>query len=369
MVRLIINRKHLKVTEGTTVLRAAEKAGIIIPTLCDHPDLTPYGGCRLCVVEVKGARTPMASCTLQVTEGMIIKTESPALTVSRRMILELLLSNYYNSGYTDGQKEDTQLMRWVHHYGVDPALVMVKKPRYKTDSDPNPFVWVDFNKCIVCTRCIRACAEIQGRFVWNLAERGIDTRIVAGIDTTMIEARCESCGACVAYCPTGALDNKMSVGLGQPDHIVTTTCAYCGVGCQLDLNIKDGRIIRVTSNPTAPVNGMALCVKGRYGYDFVHHSDRLTRPRVRRYLLDGKPKPKGEDQHHQARGAYAWVDTDWETALNISATQLLHARDTFGADSLGILTSAKCTNEENYLMNKFARQVIGTNNIDHCARL
>jgi formate dehydrogenase major subunit/formate dehydrogenase alpha subunit len=152
----------------------------------------------------------------------------------------------------------------------------------------------------------------------------------------------------------------MSMGMGLPDKLVTTTCTYCGVGCQFDLNIKDGKIIRVTSNPNAPVNGMHLCVKGRYGYDFVHHPDRLTKPMVRKYLLEGNSRP------HE-RGE--WVETDWETALNITASKLRLARDTHGADSVGVLTSAKCLNEENYLMNKFARQVIGTNNIDHCARL
>jgi formate dehydrogenase major subunit/formate dehydrogenase alpha subunit len=178
----------------------------------------------------------------------------------------------------------------------------------------------------------------------------------------MLEARCESCGQCVAYCPTGALSDRMSYGLGRPHQItkVTTVCTYCGVGCQFDLNVKDGRIIGVTSNPNAPVNGMALCVKGRYGYDFVHHPDRLTRPMVRKYLLDDSPRPADRGE---------WVAVDWNTALEITARKLSVTRDSFGPDSIGVLASAKCTNEENYLMNKLARQVLGTNNIDHCARL
>ncbi len=229
--------------------------------------------------------------------------------------------------------------------------------------DPNPFLWVDMNKCIVCTRCVRACADVQGRFVWSLAERGINTRVVSGADTDLLSARCESCGACVAYCPTGALDHKMSIDLGAPDNLITTTCTYCGVGCQFDLNVKNNRIIRVTSNHNAPVNGMHLCVKGRYGYDFVHHPDRLTRPRVRRYLLEDGTRP----DHRSDRSE--WVEVDWDTALNITARKLAQLRDTHGGDSIGVLTSAKCLNEENYLMNKFARQVLGTNNIDHCARL
>ena len=363
MINLTINGKSIEVPEGTTVLRAAERAGITIPTLCDHPDLTPYGGCRLCIVEVQGARLPMTSCTLPVTPGMVVNTESSALTTSRRTILELLLSNYYAQGggnSATGNGAETQLTRWVKHYGVDMQAVMLKEPRYPINSDPNPFVWVDMNKCILCTRCVRACAEVQGRFVWSQAERGFNTRIVAGADTDMLDARCESCGACVAYCPTGALSNKMSIDAAQPDKLVTTTCIYCGVGCQFDLNVKDNQIVRVTSNPQAPVNGMALCVKGRYGYDFVHHSDRLQKPMVRKYLLEGTPRPEGRGE---------WVEVDWDTALNITADKLSFTRDTYGPDSIGVLTSAKCLNEENYLMNKFARQVVGTNNIDHCARL
>ena len=184
----------------------------------------------------------------------------------------------------------------------------------------------------------------------------------------MLEARCESCGQCVAYCPTGALSDKMTYGLGRAHqiHKVTTTCAYCGVGCQFDLNIKDGRVIGVTSNPEAPVNGMALCVKGRYGYDYIHHPDRLTQPMVRSYLLNGETKP-GPDQRNG--DGWTWVEVDWDTALDITARKIAETRGTYGADRVGVLTSAKCLNEENYLMNKFARQVVGTNNIDHCARL
>jgi predicted molibdopterin-dependent oxidoreductase YjgC len=366
MISLTINGKTIEVPKGTTVLRAAEQAGITIPTLCDHPDLTPYGGCRLCLVEVKGARLPVTSCTLEVTQGMEVETETPALTHSRRTILELLLSNYYvenparMNGSSGSKYGSGQFIHWVNHYGLEVEKYASKTPRFEIDSDPNPFVRVDMNKCILCNRCVRACAEVQGRFVWTQAERGFNTHIVAGAGTDMLDARCESCGACVAYCPTGALDNKMAPQNGKPDRLVTTTCTYCGVGCQFDLNIENDQIVRVTSNQEAPVNGMHLCVKGRYGYDFVHHPERLTKPRVRKYLLEGTPRPVGRGE---------WVEVDWETALNITADKLRFARDTYGPDTIGVLTSAKCLNEENYLMNKFARQVLGTNNIDHCARL
>lgn len=378
MIKFTLDNRELEVLDGTTVLQAARANGIAIPTLCDHPDLTPYGGCRLCVVEVEGARVPQAACTMPAANGMKVRTESPSLTQSRKTVLELLLTNYYDSSYTPSKDPAlNELAHWVQHYDVKlPESLKPKQPRYDVNSDPNPFVFVDLNKCILCTRCVRACAEVQGRFVWGLSDRGFDTRITAGADTTMLDARCESCGACVAYCPTGALDNKMSMELGQPDKKVMTTCTYCGVGCQFDLNVKDNKIIRVTSNPNAPVNGMHLCVKGRYGYDFVHHADRLTKPLVRKYLLDGRPRTTDDGKSAVVGGHSSvvsdrgeWVETDWNTALNITAKKLAEARDNFGADSVGVLASAKCLNEENYLMNKFARQVIGTNGIDHCARL
>ena len=361
MVNLTINGQPLSVAEGQTVLQAARQAGILIPTLCDHPDLTPIGGCRLCVVEVKGLRTPAASCTLLAQEGQQVETDTPKLIAARRFILDILLSTYYSKDLTQADGSENELLHWASVYGVDPQVYAAKAPRYPEDSDPNPFVRVDLNRCILCRRCIRACQEVQGRFVWGLSERGYETRITAGSDQPMLEARCESCGACVAYCPTGALENKLSYNLGAPERKVTTTCTYCGVGCQIDLNVKDGRVIRVTSNPEAPVNGMHLCVKGRYGYDFIHHPSRLTKPQVREYLL------KGEKRQGADRGP--WVEVEWDTALDIVAGKLSATRAAYGPDSIGYLTSAKCTNEENYLMNKLARQVTGTHNIDHCARL
>ena len=364
MISLTINGQSLEVPENTTVLQAAEQAGIVIPTLCHHKDLTPYGGCRLCSVDIQGLRLPATACTMLVSPGMIVRTESPALTRYRRTILELLLVRFYDAGYTHSSSNsqpvlDSQFAYWVDYHGIDMKSVMAKEPFRLIDSDLNPYIWVDKNKCIMCTRCVRACAEVQGRFVWIQAYRGYDLQIVAGLDTSMLQARCESCGACVAHCPTGALDNKLSVTFGKPSKLVTTTCPYCGVGCQLDLHIKDdipgGRVLRVTSNTRAPVNGDHLCVKGRYGYDFIQSPARISRPRVRSYLLEEQPRPKN-------RGP--WVDVDWNTALDIVANRLRSTRDQFGPGSVGLLASGKCLNEENYLMNKLARNGLGTNNID-----
>jgi predicted molibdopterin-dependent oxidoreductase YjgC len=307
------------------------------------------------------------ACVTQVAEGQVILTQSKRVINARRTTLELMLANHPEECLTCDAGGSCELQDLAYEYQVKAPEWGAKGTRYPVDSDPNPFVRVDFNKCILCRRCVLACAEVQGRFVWGVGYRGFNEKIVAGADTTMLEARCESCGQCAAYCPTGALSDKLAYGLGRAHQVkkVTTTCTYCGVGCQFDLNVKDGRIIGVTSNPEAPVNGMALCVKGRYGYDFIHHADRVKRPRVRRYLLEGQPKPK----HGAAPELWEWVETDWETALNLTAQKLCAARDTHGPDKVGFLTSAKCLNEENYLMNKLARQVVGTNNIDHCARL
>ncbi|MDI9566980.1 MAG: formate dehydrogenase subunit alpha [Brevefilum fermentans] len=361
MTKLTINGIEIEAESTWTILEAAEHANITIPTLCYHKDLSPTGACRMCLVSVKGAKGLVTSCTTPVSEGMEVETENETLTSSRQSVLKLLLSVYHDTGYKPDET-DNELFKWARHYGLDPYAHMSSKARFEVDSDPNPFIFVDMNKCILCTRCVRACAEIQGRFVWGVSERGFDAHIVAGFDEDLLDARCESCGACVAYCPTGALSLKPTIHVGPAEKLVTTTCNYCGVGCQFDLNVIDDRVVRVTSNPAAPANGMHLCVKGRFGFSYVHHDDRLTKPLVREYLLKGEARPSKAD-----RGP--WVETSWDTALDIVAEKLATARDTYGPDSVGVLSSAKCTNEENYLMNKFGRQVIGTNNVDHCARL
>ncbi len=362
MPTLILDDCTIETSGQATILEVARAHGIVIPTLCADPELKPFGGCRLCLVEVEGRNQPVAACTFPVADGMVVRTDTPALRQERRFVLRALLRHFHDAGYADGRKEDNELYRWAGAYGLDPRREMHPTPFYPIDSDPNPFVWVDLNKCIRCWRCVRACAEIQGRFVWGMKGKGKAVHPIAGLDTDLLSARCESCGACVAHCPTGALDNKPSLGAGRPDRLVASICSYCGVGCTLEFNVKDERIIRVTSRSDAPVNGNHLCVKGRYGHDYIHHSDRVLRPRVRRYLLEGDGKAL------EGR-AWEWVETDWETALTIVADKLLAIRRVHGADTIGFLSSAKCLNEENYLMNKLARQVFGVHHIDHCARL
>jgi len=380
-VNITIDGQCIQTEAGKTILQVAKENGLHIPTLCYHKDLSPTGNCRMCVVEVKGGRFLQAACVTPVWEGMEIMTVSQKVMKDRKLTLELMLANHPMDCLTCDVAGECELQDLAYDYRIEVPTWGAKGTRYPVDSDPNPFVRVDFNKCILCRRCESACAEIQVRDVWGVAKRGFDEQIVAGAGTTMLEARCESCGQCVAYCPTGALSNKLNYGTARARQVkkVTTTCAYCGVGCQFDLLVKNNKVIGVSSNPNAPVNGMALCVKGRYGYDYIHHPDRLLKPRVRRYLLEGKKKGDIRESIVEPRKSnvelsnietpWDWVETEWDAALDIVAKKFKETRDTSGADTLGFLTSAKCLNEENYLMNKLARQVIGTNNIDHCARL
>jgi predicted molibdopterin-dependent oxidoreductase YjgC len=376
-VELSINSKNIGAPEGSTILEAARLAGIYIPTLCHHPDLVNVGACRLCVVSVERARTLQTACTTPVAAGMVVNTESEEAREARKFALEMLLTDHPNDCMTCEVNGDCELQDLVYDYGLEWPEHSGQRHTHTIDSDPNPFVFVDRNKCIICGRCVRACAEIQNRDVWNFALRGFGTELVAGANQTMLDAHCESCGQCVAYCPVGALYDKMSLGLGRPNQVtkVRTTCAYCGVGCNFDLNVREGKVVRVTSAEDAPVNGLSLCVKGRYGYDYIHHPDRLTRPLVRaKWLASVEEKLEAGDwrlmnPQAQTSGPDDFVETDWDTALDLVAKRFTEVKRTHGGDAFAVLASAKCTNEENYLFNKFTRQILATNTIDHCARL
>jgi predicted molibdopterin-dependent oxidoreductase YjgC len=367
-IHITLDGLPLQAEQGQTILQVARQNSINIPTLCFHKDLSPTGNCRMCVVEVKNSRFLQAACVTQVTDDMEIFTQSEKAVNSRKLSLQLMLANHPQDCITCEASGDCELQDLAYEYKVEAPAWGTKGSRYPVDSDANPFIRVDMNRCILCRRCVSACSEIQVRNVWGVARRGIDEQIIAGADNSLLEARCESCGQCVAYCPTGALSNKISYGKGRRHQVrkTSTICTYCGVGCQFDFNLLNNKIIGVSSNPNSPVNGMALCVKGRYGWDFIYHPDRLKKPKVRRYLLDKKQKPA---EFAPDSPDWNWVESDWETALDITALKMMQAKESYGPDSIGIFTSAKCTNEENFLMNKFARQVIGTNNIDHCARL
>ena len=368
-VTLTIDGKKIQAAAGQTVLQAAQQAGIHIPVLCNHPALPPEGACRICLVEIEKQRSLQPACTFPVTDGLVIQTHSPKVMEARKFSLELLLSDHPLDCMTCQVTGNCVLQDLAYEYNATGERFKGIQHRYPVDAS-NPFIQVDRNKCVLCRLCVRACNYANGVEAIGLVLRGFNAHIGFGADSTMQDSPCEFCGSCVEVCPVGALMPKMSIGKGRPWQVkkVKTVCSYCGVGCQLELEVKDNQIIQVNSVWEGPANHGWTCVKGRFGNDYVNHPDRLTKPKVRRYLLEGKPK-RVDGQKSKVEGHYDWVETDWETALDITARKLRETRDTFGPDSLGILTSAKCTNEENYLINKLARQVIGTNNIDHCARL
>ena len=361
-IKLTIDGRTITAKKDEFLIDVMYREGIRTPSLCYSPGLSRPGSCRACLVEVEGMKGSKPACELTVCDNMQIRAQSPTLEREHRFILSMLLEHYVDDDYDPDNIDHTEFGYWLRRYNLQPLISKNHAPLFSVDSDPHPSIRVDFNKCILCTRCIRACSEVQGRFVWGMADRSDRTHIIAGVNETMLEARCESCGACVAYCPTGALSDRNTSPDFQADEKIMTTCSYCGVGCNFDLNIKDGLLHHITSNPHAPVNGMHLCVKGRYGFDFVHHPDRLKQPLVREWLLNGTKKPKGEN-----RGK--WIPVSWGQVLELVAKKFSDIVNESGPDALGIFSSAKCTNEENYLMQKFARQVIGTHNIDHCARL
>ncbi len=387
-INITINGQKFEAREGQTILQTARAAGIYVPVLCEHPALPPDGACRICLVEIEKQRALQPACTFPATEGLVIQTHSPRVMDARKFTLELLISDHPLDCMTCEATGECTLQDLAYEYGIKDSRYNGKQHNYPLDAS-NPFIQVERNKCILCRRCVRACSHINGVEAISVFYRGFNAYIGFGADGPMQDSSCEFCGSCVAVCPTCALWPKMSIGKGRPWQVrqVETICSYCGVGCKLSLHVRDNQIIRV-EGANGPANHGWTCVKGRFGWDYVHHPDRLTRPRVRRYLLEGKKKPKiqrvsesaeknqrvsesamGNQQSIISHQPSEWVEVDWETALDITAKKLGEIRDTHGSDSVGVLTSAKCLNEENYLMNKFTRQVVGTNNIDHCARL
>lgn len=345
---LTIDGRKVEVQEGMTVLEAARAAGIYIPTLCYDPDLEPFGACRLCIVEIERMKGLPSSCTTPAADGMVVRASSPRIDKIRRNIVELLLSDHPSDCLTCPQNNRCELQQVAAYVGVRQMRFEGEKRSYRVD-DSNPLFERDLERCILCGKCVRVCDEIQGRNAIYYAYRGFRVKIAPVLDRPLAESVCESCGQCVEICPVGALHTKASLRFGLPTGETRTICPYCGVGCGLILETRDNRIIGVRGDHDNPVNQGRTCVKGRFGYDFVNHEDRLTKPLIK---TDG-----------------AFVESDWDEALNLVATKLAQIKAEYGGDAIGVLSSAKCTNEENYLTQKFARAVLGTNNVDHCARL
>jgi predicted molibdopterin-dependent oxidoreductase YjgC len=346
MVTLTINDKEIKVPESTTILDAARQHGIAIPTLCNHPKLTPFGGCRLCVVEIKGMPRPVASCTTPVAEGMEVATSTPQIEDFRKLVLELILSDHPNDCMVCEATGNCALQELAYAYGAKGAEYVGERRTY-AKRDGNPFIERDLEKCILCGRCVKVCEEVQGVEAIDFGYRGFKSKICTSYEDDL---DCEFCGQCVAVCPTGALTGKQSSRKGRYEGVrqVDTVCPYCGTGCSVTAHVKGNEIIRITSKPWSWNEGW-LCVKGRFGYQFITSPDRLTKPLIRRDVQ--------------------FEEVTWDEAFAYAAGRLKAIREKHGADAIGGLSSARCTNEENYLFQKFIRAGIGTNNVDHCARL
>lgn len=358
MVTLTINGRKVSVRRLSTILDAVRKLDIYIPTLCHHPDLSPYGGCRLCLVEVKGIAKPVASCTAFAKEGMIVNTTNDHLENLRKTTLELLLSDHPNDCMVCERAGDCRLQELAYFYGIRENRFMGKRRIY-TKKDNNPFVERNMEKCILCGQCVRVCDEIQGVTAIDFAYRGLNTKITPPYENDLT---CEFCGQCVAVCPTGALTGKMWHNKGRQQlSEIDTVCPYCGCGCNLTLHIRKNEIIRISSKRDTLNEGW-LCAKGRFAYAFVNSPERLQNPLIR-------IAPKDMSMNGSCRKSDLFSEVSWDEALDYAVKRITQIRDTNGPDSIGGLSSARCTNEENYLFQKFIRAAVGTNNIDHCARL
>jgi len=361
MVNLTIDGKKITVRKLSTILDAAKKLDIPIPTLCHHPELSPYGGCRLCMVEIKGIAKPVAACTTFAREGLEVITKSPYLEKLRRTTLELLLSDHPNDCMVCERAGDCKLQELAYFYGIRENRFEGERRVY-TQKDNNPFVERDMEKCILCGQCVRICDEIQGVCAIDFAYRGFKTKICPPYEKDL---NCEFCGQCVAVCPTGALTGKMWAYKGRQKNIkqIDTVCPYCGCGCNLTLHVKRNEVIRVSSKEDT-VNEGWLCAKGRFGYEFIHSPDRLVKP-----LIRVAPKNSSLATLEQSNSySSIFKEASWEEALDYVAKKLKELKDRYEPNSIGGLSSARCTNEENYLFQKFMRAAIGTNNVDHCAR-
>jgi predicted molibdopterin-dependent oxidoreductase YjgC len=344
-VSLTVDGIPIEVHEGTTVLEAARQAGVHIPTLCHDDDLEPYGACRLCVVEIEKMRGLPTSCTTVATDGMVVHTETPAVEQSRRMTVELIMANHPNDCLACAQNQNCELQRVASYVGVDAAHFerLRKRTRVVPLDDSNPAYIRDMNKCILCGRCVRACHEVTGIDAIDIAFRGNDATISTFGDLPVLLSRCETCGECVNRCPTGALVFRNS---RQPTREVQTTCTYCAVGCQMYLGVRGNEIVRVRPDKEGPSNEGHLCVKGRFGVaGFVHSPERIKTPLIKK---DG-----------------VFREATWDEALDLVASRF----KAYTPEEIGVVSSARATNEDNYVMQKFGRAVLGTNNVDHCARL
>ncbi|HVP32435.1 MAG TPA: formate dehydrogenase subunit alpha [Steroidobacteraceae bacterium] len=355
-VTVEIDGRSVTVPEGTSVMRAAALAGVKVPKLCATDTLKAFGSCRLCLCEVEGRKGYPASCTTTVAAGMKVRTESPKLTQLRRSVMELYLSDYPIERAPTDAEAKTELISMAHRLGVTSSPYAGGQRHQGLPKDEsNPYFSFDPNVCIVCSRCVRACDETQGTFALTIQGRGFASKVAASQDQPFLESECVSCGACVEACPTAALTEKSVVALGPAERAVKTTCAYCGVGCGFTAEVRgegaDVEVVRMVPDRDAGANHGHSCVKGRFAWGYATHPDRQLKPMIRKTIRDN------------------WREVSWEEAIGYAAREFKRIQAKYGRDSVGGITSSRCTNEETFLVQKLVRAAFGNNNVDTCARV
>ena len=361
IVTLTVDGNTIEVPKGTSLLRAAIEAGVNVPKLCATDSLEAFGSCRLCLVEVEGRRGYPASCTTPAEAGMVVHTQTPKLQQLRNGVMELYISDHPLDCLTCAANGDCELQTQAGlvglrnvRYGVGPQMVDGVSGCHHLDDvadESNPYFTYDPAKCIVCNRCVRACEETQGTFALTVDGRGFASRIAPSQNEAFLDSECVSCGACVQACPTATLTEKTVIELGVPGHSILTTCAYCGVGCGFKAEMKGNTVVRMTPWKDGKANEGHSCVKGRFAWGYATHKDRITKPMIRAKISD------------------PWREVSWDEAIEYAASEFRRIQAKYGKDSVGGITSSRCTNEETYLVQKLVRAAFGTNNVDTCARV
>jgi len=352
LVTLEIDGVELTVPKGTSIMAAAKMNDTSIPKLCATDSLEPFGSCRLCLVEIEGKRGYPASCTTPAEQGLKVKTQTPKLAELRKGVMELYISDHPLDCLTCATNGDCELQDMAGAVGLrDVRYGYAGENHLEQEKDKtNPYFTFDPSKCIVCSRCVRACEEVQGTFALTIEGRGFDSKVSAG-NKDFMESECVSCGACVQACPTATLIEKTVEEHGVPDRSETTTCAYCGVGCSFNAEMKGEEVIRMVPNKDGGANHGHSCVKGRFAWGYATHKDRITTPMIRKSIND------------------PWQEVTMEQAVDYAATEIKRIQKTYGRTSVGGITSSRCTNEETYVVQKLVRAAFGNNNVDTCARV
>ena len=351
-VTLTIDGHQVSVPKGTSVMAAAVSLGTKIPRLCATDSLEAFGSCRLCLVEIEGRRGTPASCTTPADNGMVVTTQNDRLAKLRKGVMELYISDHPLDCLTCSANGDCELQDTAGQVGLRDVRYGYDGENHKhapTD-ESNPYFTFESSKCIVCSRCVRACEEVQGTFALTIAGRGFDSKVSAG-GTDFFGSECVSCGACVQACPTATLNEKSIIQMGHPEHSVVTTCAYCGVGCSFKAEMQGDKVVRMVPAKDGKANDGHSCVKGRFAWSYATHKDRMTKPMIRAAITD------------------EWREVSWDEAISYAASEFKRLQAKYGKDSIGGITSSRCTNEETYLVQKLIRGAFGNNNVDTCARV